>query len=400
VPVRADATKPPQAELLTIGPGGDLLSRFGHSVLCVFSTRTPEGLCFNYGGVRDGDNLARRVVFGDAAFALKTEPYDFMVEYYRQENRTVYRQVLPLDASQAVRLEAELLHDVERLGSYDYQPLNDNCTTRVRDRIDAAVGGVLRAAATPVELTYRQFVRDALSDRAMLLSGVDLVLGPDGDAPLSTWHAMASPDELRRVVTDVFGAEPAVLYRGMEPLSPAGPWSGRTAFLVVAIVLFALGLAASRTRSWARSCLLGMVGLVLASVALFATVVIAKSDVRQLWPNWVVLVCPPTDVVLLAPFVPRWSRVARWIRAYAIARAALAAAVAAMVTVGVISQPLLAICALGALGCAGIAMGASPAAVGADVENPAQLCVRREGGQTDDARGGQADQRGGGQTDH
>jgi hypothetical protein len=88
-------------ELYTIGPGDDLFSKFGHAALCVFDEGRTGGRCFNYGTAdfSTPGPLTWEVARGRAEFWVSVSPYREMLRLYLAEDRTIYRQVLPLTAT-------------------------------------------------------------------------------------------------------------------------------------------------------------------------------------------------------------------------------------------------------------------------------------------------------------
>ena len=73
-----------------------------------------------------------------------------MVDFYRRLGRTITLQRLNLTAQQKRRLRADLRRnalDENKYYRYDY--FVDNCSTRLRDALDRALDGALRAATRP-----------------------------------------------------------------------------------------------------------------------------------------------------------------------------------------------------------------------------------------------------------
>ena len=80
---------------------------------------------------------------------------------YEAADRDVWVQPLPLTTDEKRRLLARLEHDVQDAHKrYAYDHLTDNCSTRVRDALDEATGGKLRAMQVPSDgRTYRDLAR-------------------------------------------------------------------------------------------------------------------------------------------------------------------------------------------------------------------------------------------------
>ena len=90
----------PTVDVYTMGQGSDLFERFGHAAICV--TRAEGTRCYNYGTTdfaSPPEELGWRFLRGDAKFWVSVWPLPRMLEVYRQHDRTVWRQRLPLSAA-------------------------------------------------------------------------------------------------------------------------------------------------------------------------------------------------------------------------------------------------------------------------------------------------------------
>src|SRR5690606_37708794 len=81
----------------------------------------------------------------------------------------------------------------------------DNCSTRVRDVIDQAVGGQLRELTenTPTGTTFRSHTRALTASDPLLYSGLMLGLGQPVDRQISAWEEMFLPMELRERIREM-----------------------------------------------------------------------------------------------------------------------------------------------------------------------------------------------------
>ena len=204
-----------QVALITYGPGAIYWERFGHDALEVRDSASGEAVNFNY-GVFDFDargfllNFAR----GYMHYMIDAEPSAVDERFYMASGRSVVRQRLALSAAEAARLRDFLLWNLrpENAG-YNYDYLRDNCTTRVRDALNMALGGALETqlAARAGTMTYRQQIGRLMRAQPWLMLLLDLGLGPYADQPLNAWHESFLPmvlqDQLRVVrIADAHGA--------------------------------------------------------------------------------------------------------------------------------------------------------------------------------------------------
>lgn len=196
-----------EISLLTYGPGDIYWERFGHDALEVRDRVSGEAIAFNY-GVFDFDQKGFIVNFarGIMAYRMDAETTASDVDFYTGEGRYVRRQQLALDDTQKEALRGFLLWNIrpENAG-YNYDYYADNCTTRVRDALDSALGGALHQALAdkPGGMTFRQQTARLMSNQPWLMLGMDLGLGPYADQPMTAWKEAFLPmvleDELRHV---------------------------------------------------------------------------------------------------------------------------------------------------------------------------------------------------------
>jgi hypothetical protein len=296
-----EARATPAIALYTMGAGDDLFSAFGHAAICVHDERSPAGRCYNYGTAdfRTPVPLTWAFVRGRARFWVSVLPEPVMLDFYRREDRTVWRQVLTLPPEQATALAAALERSTEAQNRYYlYHHFNDNCTTRIRDAIDRVTGGVLGRAPVDRGRSFRQWAEQGFAGDWPLLAVAELLLGRSADRRTDSWSAMFLPSELRAEVAARLGAAPEVVYARRAPLVGGHTWLGHLAFALSGLALAALlALAARLGRRAFRGALafaglaLGLVGLVLWALALLSTF-------PELTRNEALFAFWPTDLAL------------------------------------------------------------------------------------------------------
>src|SRR5690606_6916797 len=118
-----------------------------------------------------------RFARGDMQYMLAVLPLAQDLAYYREVGRGASIQWLDLEPEAASALAARLAHNaLPENARYGYDYFTDNCSTRVRDAIDEALGGVLarHLSGRSQGNTYRsEAVRLARPDPLMAL-GFDL----------------------------------------------------------------------------------------------------------------------------------------------------------------------------------------------------------------------------------
>ena len=205
LPAQASVANAPGANLevslITYGPGETYWERFGHDAIEVRDTVSGEAVSFNY-GVFDFNEANFFVNFarGRMHYLMDAAPTSLDESYYVEAGRSITRQPLAFDANQAAALRDFLLWNLrpENAG-YNYDYYADNCTTRVRDALNQALGGIL---ATQLKsraggMTYRQQTVRLMSDQPWLMLVLDLGLGPYADQPLDAWQESFLPEVLQ-----------------------------------------------------------------------------------------------------------------------------------------------------------------------------------------------------------
>lgn len=329
--------EPPEIDLLTFGVGPRIFEKFGHAAICLHYHR-PEhpDVCFNYGvtDFRAGAAMVWRFLRGEQRFWVEPTTLDSMLQFYRWEDRDIWRQRLPITGGDARALEARLWSDIrEENRYYRYDHFLDNCTTRIRDLIDQATHGALRAGADrPASRTLRELGRRGLAGMASLLVLSDLVVGRALDVYPTQWEAMFHPGIFRVEVAARLRATPVELYQRRGTPFPTHGSSGRLHFLAISVA-FALPLFFARMlqRREAAALVLASVGLGLLGSVVWGAAI--ASTLPALRYNEAMLVVMPFDAALplLSPDLRRW---------YARARLAGVAAVAVLAIAGVFQQPL------------------------------------------------------------
>jgi hypothetical protein len=336
---------PPRVVLLTMDAGDDLFSKSGHAALCIMPGEGNESRapCYNYGITHfdDPPGLVFDYARGRADFWVVVFPYQFILNRYTNEyDRTVWRQDVPMPTSDAAALYADLQWDALPANRhYAYHHFYDNCTTRIRDRLDAALHGKLRAGRDSAYVrTWRSFAEESLSGEPLLLAASTFV-GRAADVHPTQYQALARPEVLRAELRAILGpgAEATRAYARRAPMPSGSPMAGRWLLATIAAAIALVTGLLSRWRLGAvRVVAPGIPGLI--GVTLWSLAAVSVHDEFR-W-NEALLLFTPTDLALA------WRRTEPYHRAYLLGRAALVTLALALDLAGVFHQPLFTLATL------------------------------------------------------
>ena len=252
---------PLRAGVMTMEPGSEFWERFGHDAIVIEDPASGQAVSYNYGFFdMDEPGFVGNFVRGRMRYQLVALPLEYDLQSYRDEGRGVTMQWLDLTPAQTQALAAALAENARPENArYDYDYFTANCATRVRDRLDEALGGLLREQLSGRSQgnSYRgESVRLAWPAPWMAF-GFHLGLGGAADRPLSRWDEAFIPMRLRDSLREVRLADGRPLVAREEPLLPMRlpeppadmpPWKVPALFAGLALAIGASWLGARRPR--------------------------------------------------------------------------------------------------------------------------------------------------------
>lgn len=303
-----------EVSLITYGPGDIYWERFGHDAIELRDTVSGEEIDFNYGTFNfDEKNFFINFARGRMHYLLDAEPTTDEEDYYKQVGRSITRQRLALTPDQAAALRDFLFWNLRPENVvYNYDYYADNCTTRVRDAFDRALGGIIktRLTAMPGGMTYRQQTVRLMSAQPWLMLIMDLGLGPYADQPLSAWKESFLPEvlqnNLRAVTVDDGHGGTHPLVQSEDILSPnrldvpptAAP-DLRMPLGIAGLIFAALIIVAWRSAKLSYA-LIGSLFLIFAGLSgLLMLILWTLTEHHSAWANANLLLFNPLAFVLI-----------------------------------------------------------------------------------------------------
>jgi len=334
--------------LLTMGSGTEVWELFGHNGIWIHDNVTGQDTVFNW-GVFDfhQPRFIQRFLEGTMLYAMGGDSLPRIMLVYQYLNRSVYAQELDLTAAQrdSVLRQIQINAQPENI-NYRYDYYRDNCSTRVRDILDRALGGQMHAQAGALTgTTYRWQSLRLMQGNLPITLGVDIGLGRPADRDLTVWEEMFLPRHLHdfaaslQVSDSAGGTHPlvrreTVLFRANRPPEPAAPpnllpWL-LGAGLVLAGLFAWLGARAAEGGRGLRvtaAIVIGLWTFVAGLLGVLLTLLWTVTDHVFAHANENLLLFNPLWLVLLVMIIPAlWTgRASRNARTWAFALAALAA---------------------------------------------------------------------------
>lgn len=339
-PIDKDSGAALRIALVTISPGAVYWQRFGHNAILVENRITRESALYNFGMFDfEQENFLLNFVRGRMMYRLVAMDTRSDLDGYVADGRSVYVQELDLIPEQRYAV-AEMLasNALPENAEYRYDYFFDNCSTRVRDVLDAVLEGGLKQAmqARSQGQTLRQLALSYAQHEPWLALGIDLGLGPLADRKINFHDEMFLPQRLRELARElkVTGpdGQPRPLVREEwrfhagdldDTVLPEPDWRWRFAVLGLAMMAILLVL---RRRGFPRlagrlgaviALLLGSGGLIMAGLWLGTDHAIAARNLN------LVLFSPLALLLLPALIRGRGDRFSRAVIALIIALALL-----------------------------------------------------------------------------
>lgn len=332
-PGLSDSTR---VSLLTMLPGDEVYSLFGHSALRIEDPASGIDRTYNFGTFDfEQPFFVARFLRGSLDYVLDTAPFWRELDKYRYLRRPIIEQRLALGPEAARALYARLeVNALPANRAYRYDFFWDNCSTRMVDAIDSALVDVgqpmMDLPPTDDPRTFRELLDPYLDGAPAVDLGLHLALGSPGDREATAREETFLPVELaaqfdRATVSGrplVASRDTLFWVEGAGRPEVATPWP-----LVLGWALLGVGLAGTVFGFWGRW----------GDVALFSAVGLAGLVFFLLWfatthdvmgPNWNLLWAWPIHLVAAWALArrhvgPRW-------RGYFVAVAAVAGVTAAL----------------------------------------------------------------------
>lgn len=213
--------------LATMEPGTVYWERFGHNALIITERASGEKISINFGYFDfEQPGFLSNFLFGQMEYLGVAFDADTDLNNYLNVGRRVVVQELDLTATESDLLMRTLREQVsEKNRAYRYQYFRNNCSTKLRDALNVALGGALESAfvgRSHGETNRSLALAHAKSDSWMAL-GMHLALGMTADENLSRYAEFYIPSRLRAGLDDFRRPDGAPLVRETRELLRGEP---------------------------------------------------------------------------------------------------------------------------------------------------------------------------------
>ena len=256
--------------LMTMGPGDAVWEKFGHNAIWIHDSARSTDVAYNW-GLFDfaASDFMSRFLKGDMRYWMGGFDQKATVQFYREADRSVIAQELNLTPSQRAQLARFVeWNALPENRFYRYNYYLDNCSTRVRDVINRALGGTLKPQMESgvSGFTYRSETQRLTQSDIPVYTGTMLGLGQPVDHKLTGWQLAFIPGRLSEMLRDAEIPDgtgklvPLVksedtLFAASRPPEPRADELHTVSFFLTGCLLFAIitglaQLATARRRWW------------------------------------------------------------------------------------------------------------------------------------------------------
>lgn len=183
--------------LLTIGPGDEVYSKYGHSGFRIQDPAIGIDNIYDYGGFDfDAPFFIWKFARGKLDYNMSGYKFSSFLNAYKNENRWVREQTLNLTQDQKNELFAFLQNNYRKENrNYRYDFLFDNCATKIPEVLKNGLGDQLQFNFNHLEnqFTFRQLIHQNLDENDWQTFGIDLALGAIIDKKATPWEHQFLP---------------------------------------------------------------------------------------------------------------------------------------------------------------------------------------------------------------
>jgi hypothetical protein len=242
--LNAQLSEQAQVSLITIAPGKDLYSVFGHSSIWIQDPVNGIDKVYSYGTFDfDTEYFYWKFLKGTLPYTISFNSMQTILDYYGQiEHRSVVMQNLRLNIREKntiyQSLETNLLPENKE---YAYKFFFDNCATRIRDQIESVSDHAYQwdTYERLQKKSYRDWMNQYLTANSWAALGMNLALGIPANQTATASEACYLPDNfyaatlLAKRNGKAIADDPIALYESTVEKTNEFDWMGPFTWLTL-----------------------------------------------------------------------------------------------------------------------------------------------------------------------
>jgi hypothetical protein len=198
-----ELTEQSRISVLTVNPGQELYTIFGHTAIRVIDEELKIDRIYNFGTFDSGSPFFYiEFLRGKLNYFLSVADYSTFYRNTVDEKRGAFEQELALTYPERIKMFNDLekqYHSPARFYRYDF--FYDNCATRVRDVIfNSLPAKVKYDTAQFCCKTFRELLKPFITRNYWIDLGINLTLGMGADKTAQSRDFMFLPDYIRLIL--------------------------------------------------------------------------------------------------------------------------------------------------------------------------------------------------------
>ena len=174
--------------IITIGIADEVYALYGHTALRIQDSKSGIDLVYNYGMFDFAtENFVAKFAKGNLQYYAAAYPYADFEYNYREENRSIYEQVLDLSLLEKQNLFNKLSMSLLPENTfYTYKFIDRNCTTKVIDIVNEVLENKAIVKKNINSSTYREVLFPYASIHFYEQLGINIIFGQKVDNQATT----------------------------------------------------------------------------------------------------------------------------------------------------------------------------------------------------------------------
>jgi hypothetical protein len=197
-----ELTEQSRISILTVDPGLELYTIFGHTAIRVTDEKLKIDRIYNFGTFDSGSPFFYlEFLRGNLNYFLSISDYNTFFRNTIDEKRKIVEQMLDLTYPVKLKIYNDLEKQFQTSARfYRYDFFYDNCATRVRDVIFTSPSKIKYDTLQYCCRTFRELLKPYITRNYWIDLGINIVLGMGADKKVRSRDFMFLPDYIRLIL--------------------------------------------------------------------------------------------------------------------------------------------------------------------------------------------------------